>query len=250
MPSSRREGFPSARSNGETGRSRSGGTPGGNASEDVESKGGSPKDLGGLSDNGGETGGAQGGRTGAADGSASSSANSKEENGQKAGRSSSDRASDGAAKGSGPKSATSKSSGGSGASGAKSDTSFWHGLFHTAEPAPTDGDAALDGGRNRVEGARGAPSDGAKELRRIEKELEKARAAAKKGEHKEAFELACSVCSDIRQGDYQRVGVDGEGKQANQFEGMLKEAFQLAEENGRDLSLESPEDEGPLFIEF
>ena len=71
-----------------------------------------------------------------------------------------------------------------------------------------------------------------------------------KGDHKEAFELACSVCSEIRQGDYQRVGVDGEGKQANQFESMLKEAFQLAEENGRNLSLELPEDEGPLFIEF
>ena len=184
-------------------------------------------------------------------GSASSSADSKEENGQKAGRSSSDGASGGAANGFGSKDATSKGSGGSGASGAKSDTSFWHGLFHTAEPAPTDGDAAIDGGRNRVEGARGSSSDGAKQLSRIEKELEKARAADKKGDHKEAFELACSVCSEIRQGDYQRVGVDGEGKQAAQFGRMLKEAFTIAEKNGRDLEPIDEDPEGlPLLIEF
>ena len=219
--------------------------------EGVESKGDSPKDLGIPADNGSDSLGAQSGKPGFAGGSDSSSAGAKGENGKGAGRSSSGGASGGnAAKNSGSKNATANGSDGSGTSGDKSDGSFWHRLFHTAEPAASDGGVPVDGGRNRVEGARSSPSDGAKQLRRIEKELEKARAAAKKGEHKEAFELACSVCSEIRQGDYQRVGVDGEGKQANQFEGMLKEAFQLAEENGRNLSLELPEDEGPLFIEF
>ena len=227
------------------------GASGGNAPEGVESKGDSPKDLGIPADNGSDLLGAQGGMSGSASGSDSSSAGAKGENGKGAGRSSSGGASGGnAAKNSGSKNATANGSDGSGTSGDKSDGSFWHRLFHTAEPAASDGGVPVDGGRNRVEGARSSPSDGAKQLRRIEKELEKARAAAKKGEHKEAFELACSVCSEIRQGDYQRVGVDGEGKQANQFEGMLKEAFQLAEENGRNLSLELPEDEGPLFIEF
>ena len=227
------------------------GASGGNAPEGVESKGDSPKDLGIPADNGSDSLGAQSGKPGFAGGSDSSSAGAKGENGKGAGRSSSGGASGGnAAKNSGSKNATANGSDGSGTSGDKSDGSFWHRLFHTAEPAASDGGVPVDGGRNRVEGARSSPSDGAKQLRRIEKELEKARAAAKKGEHKEAFELACSVCSEIRQGDYQRVGVDGEGKQANQFEGMLKEAFQLAEENGRNLSLELPEDEGPLFIEF
>ena len=233
------------------GRSSSGGASGANAAGGVESKSGSSNGLGVPADNGSDLLGAQGGMSGSASGSDSSSAGAKGENGKGAGRSSSGGASGGnAAKNSGSKNATANGSDGSGTSGDKSDGSFWHRLFHTAEPAASDGGVPVDGGRNRVEGARSSPSDGAKQLRRIEKELEKARAAAKKGEHKEAFELACSVCSEIRQGDYQRVGVDGEGKQANQFEGMLKEAFQLAEENGRNLSLELPEDEGPLFIEF
>ena len=227
------------------------GASGGNAAGGVESKSGSSNGLGVPADNGSDLLGAQGGMSGSASGSDSSSAGAKGENGKGAGRSSSGGASGGdAAKNSGSKNATANGSDGSGTSGAKSDGSFWHRLFHTAEPSASDGDVPVDGGRNRVEGARSSPSDGAKQLRRIEKELEKARAAAKKGDHKEAFELACSVCSEIRQGDYQRVGVDGEGKQANQFESMLKEAFQLAEENGRDLGQGLPEDEGPLFIEF